>query len=104
MISANVKAGPVWQNAANVIQFSLADNGTYLDAATLTSAELQVCMSCTSTVYSLSDLLVVADGPDNVLQLDITPTLHGKMKLYLKVNGFGVNLSKSSINVIKGGC
>ena len=104
MITANMKHDPVYQNATNVIQLALADNGAYLDAATVTSAELQMCNDCITKTYTLPDFSVVAVGADNVLQLTITPDYWGRTKLHLKINGFGVNLSMSFINIIKGEC
>lgn len=104
MITANVKHDPVHQNATNVLQFALADNGAYLDASTVTSAELHMCNECENNTYTLPDFSVVTAGADNVLQLTITPGYWGRTKLHLKINGFGVNLSMSFINVIKGEC
>lgn len=104
MITANLKHDPVYQNATNVLQFALADNGAYLDASTLTSAALQICDEWETNTYTLPDFSVVTVGADNVLQLTVTPKYCSRMKLHLKVNGFGVNLSMSFINVIKGVC
>lgn len=104
MITATITGSTLYQKADNTLYFALMQNGNYLDASTLSSAELKLCHEDRHTTYTLPDFTIATIGGDNVLELDFETDRCGSVKMHMKINGFGVNLSQYQFTIIGEGC